>query len=313
MNDPFVTALDLSSSGLNPEALVTLCVLVENGNINLKHVNLSNNPAVQLMMPDVVRLANTVGHVELNNCKLTDTHIEELTTAMSDPTKGDQIKSLSLNDNPDLTSNTISMFARVLRMRHCTMEHLNMDGCPKISPVQIRWLGFYLDLNSQNKSFKQVLLAVDAKQDIPSLSFCVPRRASPAGNDRSDAGSSGGGFDLFRREFDDKSVRLVCIALSVNRSVTSLSFKGNRVTDKGAKLLATLLKRNTTLVSLDLSYNEITNVGVVELAKALETNNTLEELNLAENQNANNLKLLEAVTAKLLSNTLNKRRGKKQN
>ena len=73
-------------------------------------------------------------------------------------------------------------------------------------------------------------------------------------------------------------IEMFCQALTVNTSISSLSFKNTSIDNEGANSLAQALKLNTCLSSLDLSCNAIGDEGANSLAQALKLNTCLSSL-----------------------------------
>ncbi|RNF03568.1 putative paraflagellar rod component [Trypanosoma conorhini] len=83
--------------------------------------------------------------------------------------------------------------------------------------------------------------------------------------------------------YNDASVRLLCQALVLNTTVTSLNLSKNVIADTGAASIAEMLMSNTCITHLNLSDNSISNRGAQRLCAALRTNNALQDLDLSNN------------------------------
>ncbi|XP_015764733.1 PREDICTED: uncharacterized protein LOC107343665 [Acropora digitifera] len=87
-------------------------------------------------------------------------------------------------------------------------------------------------------------------------------------------------FDFFC--LSKSSLTTLCLALTVNTSLTSLDLCDTYIEDEGAKSLAESLKVNTSLTSLDLSDNSIGDEGAKSLSEALRVNTSLTSLDLSK-------------------------------
>ena len=80
-----------------------------------------------------------------------------------------------------------------------------------------------------------------------------------------------------------RSLSMLCLALRVNTSLTTLDLSENSIGDKGASSLSEALRVNTSLTSLHLSENSIGDEGASSLSEALTVNTSLTSLHLSEN------------------------------
>jgi len=87
-------------------------------------------------------------------------------------------------------------------------------------------------------------------------------------------------LNLADNEIRIDGVRALGDALAVNRSLSFLSLRLNRVTDLGGCALFDGLRTNTTLTSLDVSNNEIAEKAARSLVLALQENRSLTSLSL---------------------------------
>ena len=71
--------------------------------------------------------------------------------------------------------------------------------------------------------------------------------------------------------------------LEINRSITHLDLRNNRVGPQGATALSKALRSNQTLSVCDLRWNDIGTRGAMDLAEAMEINQSLVELRLEGN------------------------------
>lgn len=304
-NDPACKAVDCSPfKDVLTVAHLRIIAALSTGNTNADTLQLANVQSIGVdWVEPILRIANRFGALDLTNCNLTDDFVVALCDKMVVPEFGDGIRSIILDANPKLTATVASHIARFARTAHSVLERCSLRDVPSVTQVHVRWLAFYLDLNKQHKQFKAVILAVEAKQVIPRLNFSIPRS-----NKSGSSANLKGADALFRREFDDRSVRLACIAMANNTTVESISFRGNRITDKGAKMLATILQRNTTIKEVDLSYNELTNEGAAEFETILSNGNTtLLHLDLSENKGITSVETLQRIANKLRKNLENQR------
>ncbi|XP_044170560.1 NLR family CARD domain-containing protein 3-like [Acropora millepora] len=70
----------------------------------------------------------------------------------------------------------------------------------------------------------------------------------------------------------------LCLALTVNTSLTSLDLSHTSIGDEGAKSISEALRVNTSLTSLDLSHNSIHDEGAKSISEALRVNTSLTSL-----------------------------------
>ena len=80
-----------------------------------------------------------------------------------------------------------------------------------------------------------------------------------------------------------QSFSVVCLALRVNTSLSSLCLHDNSIDDKRASSLSEALRVNTSLTSLDLFRNSIGDEGASFLSEALRVHTSLTSLDLGEN------------------------------
>merc|ERR1712000_264773 len=73
------------------------------------------------------------------------------------------------------------------------------------------------------------------------------------------------------------------MGLKVNKTLTSINLRYNKIGDAGAEKIAEALKVNKTLTSINLRDNKIGDAGAEKIAEALKVNKTLTSLNLREN------------------------------
>lgn len=307
-NDPALTEVRLSVP-MTVEQLQALAVAAQ-GNPYLTRVDATGATWLRqdkAFLSPLICLANAAGKVKLANCEFDDNFVttmnEYLCRAPSSTGDGNNsssalrsgnIAEIDLSNNK-LTNRCVASFTHVAMSSHSILTKVNLSGTA-VDEMNRKWLQFYLDLNTQLPPFKKALIAVERQQEIPKLTFSIPRNAS------SSAANLQGHDALFRREFDDRSVRLVCIACALNPHVQSISFRGNRVTDKGATLLALLLRKQSTLLEIDLSYNEIGDDGLKELEAAVAVNDHVLYVNVSQNNKITNSLLLHKMNAKLNKN-----------
>lgn len=277
------------------EHIRTLSLLLKS-NTNVTLIDFSGTTLDVDAMPSIALMANRAGTVEMNNCNITDACISALVDKMmSTPDACAGVKSLGFDDNVKISASVTPLLARVARQPASILERISLQRCPAITPIQTKWLSFYLDLNKQHKQFKSVLLAIEAKQVITKLNFSIPRSKTSSANLKNVDG-------MFRREFDDRSVRLLCIALSNNDKVDTINFRGNRISDRGGKMLAQLLQKNRAVREVDLAYNEVGNETVYEFERLLDTNTVLVNVDLSENKAITDFTALQRLSAKLQRN-----------
>ncbi|CUG87968.1 Hypothetical protein, putative [Bodo saltans] len=242
-NDHVLNAVDFSSFRpiLTPTIVRTFAAL-SSQNTNVNKVSFEGIPITEEWVEGVARIANRIGIVDLTNCSLTDAVLQSLCNCWATAEYGSNLREIILDGNIALTAVSASYLANAARSSSSVLSVVSTRHITAITPIHVKWLAFYLDLNKQHRQFKAVMLAVEGRQEIPRLNFCIPRSKSSMINLKN--------VDQYRREFDDRSVRLLCIAVSNNTTVESVSFRGNRVTDKGVKLLATLLKKNRSIREL---------------------------------------------------------------
>lgn len=293
-NDQVLREVDFSPFGdiLTPSIVRTFAAL-SSQNTNANRASFTGIPVDEEWVEGIARIANRLGSVDLTSCSLTDGVLAALCDRWSTAAYGSNLREIIIDSNAKLTAAAASHLARVARASHSVLSTVSTRQNTAITAVHVKWLAFYLDLNKQHRQFKSVLLAVEARQEIPRLNFCIPKAH----------GSFTKVADQFRREFDDRSVRLLCIAVSNNTTVESISFRGNRITDKGAKLLVIVLKKNRSIRELDLAHNEISDEGAAAFEETLSSvNTTLMHLDLSENKNIQDAQRMYRISQLLKKN-----------
>ena len=87
-------------------------------------------------------------------------------------------------------------------------------------------------------------------------------------------------FDFFF--LSKSSLTTLCLALTVNTSLTYLDLSDTYIEDEGANSLSESVRVNTSLTSLDLSDNSIGDEGARSLSEALRVNTSLISLDLCK-------------------------------
>lgn len=82
---------------------------------------------------------------------------------------------------------------------------------------------------------------------------------------------------------NDQNTNLLATALQDNKTIQTITLKGNDISFNGAKLLSTVLTANKTLTNLDLFDNRIGNYGLKYLGECLLTNSSLQNLDIGSN------------------------------
>ncbi|GMH85291.1 hypothetical protein TL16_g10183 [Triparma laevis f. inornata] len=91
-------------------------------------------------------------------------------------------------------------------------------------------------------------------------------------------------FDLSHNFLADKAATTLGNALMINRSITHLILKRNKITSDGLQLLSACLVSNIFITSLDVGGNLIGDSGFMKLCTVLETNTSLFELDISDNR-----------------------------
>ena len=81
----------------------------------------------------------------------------------------------------------------------------------------------------------------------------------------------------------DREARVLCDALTPNKTVTYLDISVNELSDKGGAALAGLLETTATIKELNLAWNNLRSKGCTHLSHALQANGALEVLNIGWN------------------------------
>jgi Ran GTPase-activating protein (RanGAP) involved in mRNA processing and transport len=79
-------------------------------------------------------------------------------------------------------------------------------------------------------------------------------------------------------------VRLLCLALKVNRSLVKLDLSNNAMNSVSGALINDALEENMTLTDLNLSRNKLCDMFAEGFAKALRTNDVIWRVDISENR-----------------------------
>ena len=89
--------------------------------------------------------------------------------------------------------------------------------------------------------------------------------------------------DLSFCRIGDVEMQRLCEMLKKNFTLNSLTLYGNQITDVGAQSLGEVLEMTSSLTELDLTFNSLGERGMSRLREALIWNQTLTYLNLEYN------------------------------
>ncbi|ORC90356.1 uncharacterized protein TM35_000081540 [Trypanosoma theileri] len=225
--------------------------------------------------------------VELNlgNCSVGDKGVELLVEPLR---HNSTIRILALPNN-DITSTGAKNLFQCLQ-RHVSVEEVNVAGNLINDDAALSIINAIRSNSSlKNVNITNNYIGVDYLNEVEGLLLInqSPKEirrlvVQIESNDPSltEISLSGGTGEEY---YNNTSVRLLCQALLLNRTVLSLDLSRNVVGDTGVVFISEMLMTNATLTHLNLSENSITGRGARRLCDALRTNTSLEELNLSNN------------------------------
>ena len=251
-NERSVTFVDLSSAtNAGYEVTdITIGVLytVLQGNDSVKSISFAGG-ALQNISPAsakaIVRMSLRLESLDLSGSRVSDA--VKLYPALL---AAKSLKSLSLDDC-ELSGEVLSHMLAALRSTNSTLRTLGLRNVPPtVDKNLVSFTVFYVECNRQNETiplFKETLLKIE--NGDPELTGVK-------------------GF-AFNSHFTDASLRLLCIALTRNTTVSVLDLSRTSITDKGCRFVATLMKSSKMLTHISVAgCAAVTDVGREELRQA---------------------------------------------
>ena len=168
---------------------------------------------------------------------------------------------------PDL-SNAIEPLGEVLKTNK-RLEVLNL-GTNRIGTT--RYTNFFTSLCSNTSLKKLNLHKTDVNDKVAEM---LAEYISQPDLKLQD-------LDLSRNAISDNGLKLICVALANNASITCINFDQNQIKCVDPAL-CDYLTENKTLLELSLGNNKISNEGITLLAGFLESNTTLNYLDISKN------------------------------
>ncbi|KAH9578142.1 Leucine-rich repeat [Trypanosoma melophagium] len=258
-NDPSCTTVNLQwEEGMNKAAFFIAPVLKDNS--HLLELNLGNcsvgDKGVELLV-EPLKHNSTIRLLALPNNGITSTGAKILFQCLQRHASLEEVNVAGNRINDDAALSIISAIKSNSSLKNVNITN-NFIGVDYINEVE-----GLLIINQSPREIRRLVFEIESND--PSLT------------EISLAGGTGEEY------YNNNSVRLLCQALLLNRTVLSLDLSKNVIGDTGVVFISEMLMTNATLTRLNLSENSITGRGARRLCDALRTNTSLEELNLSNN------------------------------
>jgi hypothetical protein len=185
-------------------------------------------------------------------------------------------------DKNEISAEGAATLCKGLRENTTVTTFRMSQNAHPISKVTTDFLGFYVGANKYGEVFKLTLKRLENPNDLNNriITLTGPNSATPDRRLTSPAQAVG---TPKTPGLDDMAMKLLCIALSQNKTTEQLLLSGNSITDKGAKFLAFLAKQLPTLKIIDVSTNEIGEAGGKEFLAAAQTGRHIQDIRVQNN------------------------------
>ena len=269
-NDPSVTAIHVDrydgKRRCTNDTILLIRNVLEQHNTTVDELYVGNNAGFvnERAIADIAMIAGRLRLIDLSALDLDESvFVERFVPVLKNNCS---LTSLNLSKNNRMTDTALGAVIRMLRSKNDTLQEVVVDGCREVTEGARKELWFCTGLNRHSKSFKTLMLSVEASSD-KSLNTILLKGAERF----VEKGTS----HHLKREFNDLSCQLLCHAMVGNDVVTTIDVTGNAFTDVGARSLGDLIRTNVTLTHLNVSYNMMTDEGLALLGKALQHNATI--------------------------------------
>ncbi|RNF25074.1 putative paraflagellar rod component [Trypanosoma cruzi] len=258
-NDPSCTSVNLQWEDDMENAAFFISPILRD-NTNLLELNLGNcgfgDKGVELLA-EALRLNNTIRVIAFPNNNITSRGAKKLFQCIIQHASLEEINLAGNRINDEAALSLLNTIRLNGNLKNVNITN-NFIGIDYINEVE----GLLL-INQSPKMIRRLVVEIEANEpNLASLSL------------------SGGTGEEY---YNDASVRLLCQALLLNATVTSLDLSKNIVGDIGVASIAEMLMTNSVITHLNLSDNSISNRGPQRLCAALRTNTSLQELDLSNN------------------------------
>jgi len=258
-------------------------------NCFIEHLDISDYVISEIT--EVIAFNCFIEHLDISDCKLSDSQISTVVTALS---KISTLKHFNISSNEVITDDTAIKIASVitsnllLQSVNLSNCHLQEDGIIKIANALANITSLLsLDMSENVITIKSThSLAVAIRENLLleqlNLSHCFEHSAGiyniliPL-----TMSTYLKHLDLCSCYINDKTSELLAVVIANNKSLSHLDLSGCKLQDKGLIIIAKKLQVTDTLKYLSLSSNFIINEAAYEIALGISNNFSLQHLALS--------------------------------